>query len=205
VNGVLATLKAPTHNSTHKDKTMLDFLFATFLYAAIFCFVCCLRYQPNGAVKIATDTAYLPKDEPQPAFLNQVWTTEPEQKPEAANALIEESLAASDGPYKTAQSEEPVVEIVKAVESEPVKAVGTLNPSKLTLRQCRAVIREINKGLPKQDRIRQKINGKDAPADWLRSQIAHHLEAQPTSTMTNDVVLKACIFPEAEENSVEAG
>jgi len=226
---------------------MLDFLFATFLYAAIFCFVCCLRYQPNGAVKIATDTAYLPKDEPQPAFLNQVWTTEPEQKPEAANALIEqeagvqgagckgervslvqkspaampwseaeqglqsptslsclqtegvqspsvcppappspaplplfeESLAASDGPYKTAQSEEPVVEIVKAVESEPVKAVGTLNPSKLTLRQCRAVIREINKGLPKQDRIRQKINGKDAPADWLRSQIAHH-EGSPT-------------------------
>ena len=119
--------------------------------------------------------------------------------------LIEESLAASDGPYKTAQSEELVVETLKAVESEPVKAVGTLDPSKLTLRQCRAVIREINKGLPKVDRIRQKINGKDAPADWLRSQIAHHLEAQPASTMTNEVVLKACIFPEAEVHSVEAG
>jgi hypothetical protein len=42
-------------------------------------------------------------------------------------------------------------------------------------------------------------------ADWLRSQIAHHLEAQLASTMTNDVVQKACIFPLAEENSVEAG
>jgi hypothetical protein len=30
-------------------------------------------------------------------------------------------------------------------------------------------------------------------------------EAQLASTMTNDVVQKACIFPEAEENSVEAG
>ena len=184
---------------------MFDFLFATFLYAAILCFVCCLRYQPSCAVKMVTDTPHLPKDEPQPASLNQVWTTEPEQKPEAANALIEESLAASDDSYKTAQSEEPVVETLKAVESKPVKAVATLDPSKLTLRQCRAVIREINKGLAKQDRIRQKINGKDAPADWLRSQIAHHLEAQPASTMTNDVVLKTCIFPEAEENSVEAG
>lgn len=67
-----------------------------------------------------------------------------------------------------------VVETVEAVESELVKAVGALNPSKLTVRQSRAVIREINKGLPKQDRIRQKINGKDAPADWLRSQIARY-------------------------------
>jgi hypothetical protein len=184
---------------------MLDFLFATFLYTAILSFVCCLRYQPSCAVKIAIKTANLPKEEPQPASLNQVWTTEPEQQPEPGNALIEESLVASDGSYKPAQSEELVVETLKAVESEPVKAVGTLDPSKLTLRQCRAVIREINKGLPKVDRIRQKINGKDAPADWLRSQIAHHLEAQPASTMTNDVVQKACIFPLAEENSVEAG
>jgi hypothetical protein len=160
---------------------MQDIMFATFLYSAILSFVCCLRYQPNCVVKIGTDTTNLAVDEPQPASLNQVSTTEPEQKPEVGNALIEESLAASDDPYKTAQSEEPVVETLKAVESEPVKAVGTLNPSKLTLRQCRAVIREINKGLPKVDRIRQKINGKDAPADWLRSQIARHLEAQPAS------------------------
>jgi hypothetical protein len=69
---------------------MFDFLFATFLYSAIFCFVCCLRYQPNGAVKMATDMPHLPKDEPQPASLNQVSTTEPEQKPESANALIEQ-------------------------------------------------------------------------------------------------------------------
>ena len=158
---------------------MQDIIFATFLYAAILSFVCCLRYQPSCAVKMATDTPHLPKDEPQPASLHQVSTTEPEQKPKAANALIEESLAASGGPYKTAQSEELVVETLKAVESKPVKAVGTLNPSTLTLRQCRAVIREINKGLPKVDRIRQKINGKDASADWLRSQIAHH-EGSPT-------------------------
>ena len=171
---------------------MFDFLFATFLYAAILSFVCCLRYQPNGAVKMATDTANLPTDEPQPADMHQVSTTEPEQKPESANTLIEESLAASDGSYKTAQSEEPVVETLKAVESEPVKAVGTLNPSKLTVRQCRAVIREINKGLPKLDRIRQKINGLDAPTDWLRVQIARHLETHPDEVTAMEEVLKAC-------------
>jgi hypothetical protein len=141
---------------------------------------------------MATDTANLPTDEPQPADMQQVSTTEPEQKPESANALIEESLAASDGSYKTAQSEEPVVETLKAVESEPVKAVGTLNPSKLTVRQCRAVIREINKGLPKLDRIRQKINGLDAPTDWLRVQIARHLETHPDEVTAMEEVLKAC-------------
>ncbi|MFB2920628.1 hypothetical protein [Aerosakkonema funiforme] len=47
---------------------------------------------------------------------------------------------------------------------------------KLTLRQCRAVIRSLNATLPKSDRIRLKINGKDAPTSWLRSQIKKHLE-----------------------------
>lgn len=47
---------------------------------------------------------------------------------------------------------------------------------KLTLRQCRAVIRSFNTKLPKSDRIRLKINGKDAPTSWLRSQIRKYLE-----------------------------
>ena len=47
---------------------------------------------------------------------------------------------------------------------------------KLTLRQCRAVIRSLNATLPKSERIRLKINGKDAPTSWLRSQIKKHLE-----------------------------
>jgi hypothetical protein len=50
------------------------------------------------------------------------------------------------------------------------------------------VIREINKGLPKQDRIRQKINGKDAPADWLRGQIARYLETHPTQAMAMEEI-----------------
>jgi hypothetical protein len=49
---------------------MQDIMFATFLYAAIICFVCCIRYQPSCATTIATDTANLPTDEPQPASLN---------------------------------------------------------------------------------------------------------------------------------------
>lgn len=46
----------------------------------------------------------------------------------------------------------------------------------LTLRQCRAVIRFINSSLPKNSRIRLKINNKDAPASVLREQIKNHLE-----------------------------
>ncbi len=50
----------------------------------------------------------------------------------------------------------------------------------------------INKGLPKEDRIRQKIKGKDAPTDWLRGQIARYLEAQAATAMALEVVLEAC-------------
>jgi hypothetical protein len=45
----------------------------------------------------------------------------------------------------------------------------------LTLRQCRAVIRSINSTLPKNERIRLKLNNKDAPASVLREQIKNHL------------------------------
>ncbi|MBE9224162.1 hypothetical protein IQ264_01570 [Phormidium sp. LEGE 05292] len=62
----------------------------------------------------------------------------------------------------------------------------------LTLRQCRAVIRFLNETLPKSDRIRLKINGKDAPTSWLRSQIRKHLEdKQEQITPTIEQVLKA--------------
>jgi hypothetical protein len=171
---------------------MFDFLFATFLYAAMICFVCCLRYQPSCAATISTDTANLAAD------INQVWTTEPEMKPESAmpkavrkvtNALIETET----------NSQLPVSHYIKeaseAGDSQPISLVtgrnslsSVLDPSKLTLRQCRAVIREINKGLPKQDRIRQKINGKDAPADWLRGQIARYLETHPDETMAMEEI-----------------
>ncbi len=104
----------------------------------------------------------------------------------------EETLAAKDSFYEPAQIIEPVKEAVEAVEKESLREVTTQDTSKLTLRQCRAVIREINKSLPKEDRILQKINGKDAPTDWFRSQIARYLEAQPATAMALEVVLKAC-------------
>jgi hypothetical protein len=151
---------------------MQDFIFATFLYVAMICFVCCLRYQPSYIYSVATKT-----DEPQPASINQIPKTEPERKPEAPNALIETE----------AHDSQP-----KSLSTDYSSQLTVLDPSKLTLRQCRAVIREINKGLPKQDRIRQKINGKDAPADWLRGQIARYLETHPDEVMAMEKVLKAC-------------
>lgn len=170
---------------------MQDIMFATVLYVAMICFVCCLRYQPSSATTVTTDTTDLPIEEPQPSDMNQALTHEPEQNVEPANALIgtEINLDLSVTQHLLDVSE----------DSQPISSVTGIDslhivpdPSKLTLRQCRAVIREINKSLPKQNRIRQKINGKDAPADWLRSQIARYLEVHPAFVMAMEEVLKAC-------------
>jgi hypothetical protein len=176
VKGAIATQPQIT---TIWTKTMHDYIFATFLYVAMFCFICCLRYQPNHTGTIANN-------EPQPADMNQVFTTESEQKAEPTNAVTLNALAIADHWDEPTKVIEP--EAVKVVEPEPLKIANTLNEEKLTLRQCRAVIREINKGLPKLDRIRQKINGKDAPADWLRGQIARYLETHPHETMAMEEI-----------------
>jgi hypothetical protein len=164
---------------------MQDALFATFLYIAMFCFVCCLRYPANTTGTIATIN-----NELQPADMNQVSITESEQKAEPTNGLIEDALTTPDHWEEPTKVIEP--ETVEAAEPEPLRTVSTLNFEKLTLRQCRAVIREINKGLPKADRIRQKINGKDAPVGWLRGQITRYLETHPAAVMAMEEVLKAC-------------
>jgi hypothetical protein len=52
----------------------------------------------------------------------------------------------------------------------------------LSLRQCRAIIKEINKELPRTERIRQKVNRKDQPLSWLRSQIKKRLEEESIDT-----------------------
>jgi hypothetical protein len=169
---------------------MQDIIFATFLYAAMICFVCCLRYQPSCAKTAERTTQELPTDEPKQSDINPAHTLELSPKLKPDSVLIEETLAAEEGFYEPAQIVE-VLEAVEAVEKEPLRKATTQDPYKLTLRQCRAVIREINKGLPKQDRIRQKINGKDAPADWLRSQIARHLETHPDEAMAMEEILKA--------------
>jgi hypothetical protein len=164
-------------------KAMQDFFFATFLYSAILSFICCLRYQPKCAKAVERTTQELLTEEQNQADIDQVLTLEIEQKLEPAHALIEDTLAAVDEWDESAQIIEQVAETVEEVESFSLQEVAALDPLTLTLRQCRAVIREINKGLPKEDRIRQKINGKDAPTDWLRVQIARQLEAQPASVM----------------------
>jgi hypothetical protein len=172
---------------------MFDFLFATFLYAAIFCFVCCLRYQPSCAKTAETATAITPTDEPQQSDISPAHTRVLEQKLEPAHTR-RETLTSLQLPVTQCMTDasDPEDSESTSLSTGHGSLSTVLDPSTLTLRQCRAVIREINKGLPKEDRIRQKINGKDAPADWLRIQIAHHLEAQPASAMALEVVLKAC-------------
>ncbi|MFB2836597.1 hypothetical protein [Floridanema evergladense] len=64
----------------------------------------------------------------------------------------------------------------KVVDTTNTRLPELQQIDQLTLRQCRAVIRSLNTTLPKSDRIRLKINGKDAPTAWLRLQIKKHLE-----------------------------
>jgi hypothetical protein len=168
---------------------MQDIMFATMLYVAMICFVCCLRYQSSSATTVTTDTTDLPTEESQPSDMNQALTHEPEQNVEPDNTLIatETNLHLPVTQHILDVSEDGQ-SISSVTGQDSLHTVP--DPSKLTLRQCRAVIREINKGLPKLDRIRQKINGKDAPADWLRSQVARYLEAHPTFAITVEELLK---------------
>jgi hypothetical protein len=159
---------------------MQDIMFPTMLYVAIICFICCLRYQPSSTATVTTDTADLPTDEPQSVNINPALTDEPELLPEAANALIEtETNLQLPATQRIKDTSEPEDNQLTSLSTGYGSLSTILDPRMLTLRQCRAVIREINLGLPKQDRIRQKINGKDAPADWLRGQIARYLETHP--------------------------
>lgn len=171
---------------------MQDIMFATMLYVGMICFVCCLRYQPNCAATVEAATAEQLTDESQLTDINQGSTTEPEQKPEPANIIVE--AEASSHIAVTSN----YIGWSEAGDGQPTSlstghdsSKTVLDPSKLTLRQCRAVIREINKGLAKQDRIRQKINGKDAPSDWLRGQIARYLETHADEAMAMEEILKA--------------
>jgi hypothetical protein len=88
---------------------MQDIIFATFLYSAMICFVCCLRYQSSCAKSVATDTADLPTDEQNQADINPSHTVELSPKLEFDSALIEETLAAKDGFYEPAQIIEPTI------------------------------------------------------------------------------------------------
>jgi len=170
---------------------MQDIMFATMLYVAMICFVCCLRYQPDCATTVETATAYRLTDESQQTDINQGSTAQPELLPEPVNILVETEASSHTAVTRY------IKEASEGGDSQPISSVTgqdslhiVLDPSKLTLRQCRAVIREINKGLARQDRIRQKINGKDAPADWLRSQIVRYLEAHPSIAMAVEELLK---------------
>jgi hypothetical protein len=172
---------------------MQDFLFATVLYAAMICFVCCLRYQPSCAKSVERTTQELPTDEQNQADINPAYTRVLEPSLEPAHTLLETVTSLQLPVTQCMKDEEEAEDSSPTSLSTGHSELSTvLDPSTLTLRQCRAVIREINKGLPKQDRIRQKINGLDAPADWLRSQIARQLEAQPATAIALEVVLKAC-------------
>jgi hypothetical protein len=63
--------------------------------------------------------------------MNQVFTTESEQKAEPTNAVTENALAIADHWDEPTKVIEP--EAVKVVEPEPLKIANTLNFEKITL------------------------------------------------------------------------
>lgn len=74
--------------------------------------------------------------------------------------------------------------LAQSIEVPPIATKPkTLDPYSLTRRQCSTVIRALNKGLPKGERIRQKVNGVDQSTDWMRVQIARHLEGKPQDAL----------------------
>jgi hypothetical protein len=55
---------------------------------------------------------------------------------------------------------------------------------RLTLRQCRTVIRALNSTVPRSEHIRLKLNKKDVPVDSLKFQIKKHFEHRPQQVVS---------------------
>lgn len=67
-----------------------------------------------------------------------------------------------------------------------------LQVDRLSLRQCRTVIRALNSTLPRSDRIRLKLNKKDVPVASLKFQIKKHFEHRPQQVVSlMEQILKA--------------
>jgi hypothetical protein len=134
---------------------MESLAFATLLFFAYFCAACCFFYSPSPKNSIPATTESVPLEATEVEDLRQdLW--EPEESITLTQALSAE--------FDPANQEPTLEELLCAIDIDS-----------LQLRPARKICGKLG--------IQQKVNGKDAPLCWLRSQIKSRLSEQPTEVV----------------------
>jgi len=131
---------------------MQDITFATLLFVAYFCAACCFCYSPRPKNSIPATTKTVPLEPTEAEDLVQdLWEAE-------ESITLAQALSAEFDPA----NQEPTLE----------ELLCEIDIDSLQLRPARKICSRLG--------IQQKVNGKDAPLSWLRSQIKSRLSEKPT-------------------------
>jgi hypothetical protein len=162
---------------------MQDFMFATLLFTAYFCFACCFFYAPSSSTEqLPKEPEKLKKEEkellqvptqPQPTAIEKAPVPEPEQEP-APETQTEAKAIAS--PWEDVPVEADVDEIVTTVE--PVS-----NPQPELYAQALTVIDELGKREARKVmgglKLQQKRNGVELSTELMIASIRREFKADP--------------------------
>jgi hypothetical protein len=139
---------------------MQDVLFATVLFVAYFSFVCCLLSE-RTSVKSPLSAQPQSEEVASSAIVENLWDDQPITMASALGTEVDP---------------EPEVELEMSDKRNPEPTLEELlegiDLDSLQLRPVRKICGRLG--------IQQKVNGKDAPLSWLRSQIKSRLSEKPT-------------------------
>jgi len=133
---------------------MESLAFATLLFVAYFCAACCFFYSPSPKNSIPATTESVPLEATEVEDLRQdLWESE---------QTITVNYEPQPEPTPESPNQEPTLE----------QLLADIDLDTLQLRPARKICSRLG--------IQQKVNGKDAPLSWLRSQIKSRLSEKPT-------------------------
>jgi hypothetical protein len=143
---------------------MQDILFATFLFVTYFCCTCYFFYSPNSSsgqfTALSETDQSSPIDEVENLTLD-LWDDEP--------ITIAEALSIEFDPQPEHEIE---MSDIRHQEQTLEELLEGIDLDTLQLRPARKICGRLG--------IQQKVNSKDAPLSWLRSQIKSRLSEEPT-------------------------
>jgi hypothetical protein len=177
---------------------MHDTIFATFLYIAVFCFVCCLRHNPSFAATQPSQLAAQPQHQTEPVTDPWFESIKPQHSTITIADMIDEDSAAvttflasafDSEPDKEASvegevrlSDTPDTQVLSHIVVAPIflNGIDDIDLNKLPLRVCRKIASRLT-ALNELLAISQKVNQKDKPVSQLRAEIKNRLAKDPTS------------------------
>jgi len=143
--------------------TMSDFLFATVLFVAYFSFVCCLLGERTSAE--SSPSAVQKAEEVVPsALVEDVWDEQPINIAEVLGAEVDPERELGSSTLELPKLEPTLEELLLDIDLDT-----------LPLRPARKICGRLG--------IQQKVNSKDAPLSWLRTQIKAKLSEKPTEVV----------------------